>query len=178
MPRDYTVTSGKGNGNYKTGYSIRDKDGKRLGFYNTWQNMKGRCLNPNNPKYKNYGARGIKICDSWLDINNFAEWSLNNGWKPGLSLDRIDNNKDYNPENCEWVTVAANSRKKSTTKINIEQANEIRIRYKTEKISMKDLAKDYNISVSNVGFIINNFIHVSDGECTKKFNSLPSKQNP
>lgn len=69
--------------------------------------MKGRCYNKNNCNYKNYGARGIKVCDEWLGKNgykNFEKWSIENGYKKELSLDRINNNGNYNPNNCRWTT--------------------------------------------------------------------------
>lgn len=71
-----------------------------------------RCYNHNNKHYATYGGRGIIVCDEWLDsLVSFVEWAENNGWKKGLSLDRIDNDKDYNPENCQWITRSENSRK-------------------------------------------------------------------
>jgi hypothetical protein len=72
--------------------------------------MKQRCCNPKEPAYKHYGGRGIIICDEWLDdrlgIRNFIEWSEGNGYIPdkGLSIDRKDNDGNYEPGNCRWVT--------------------------------------------------------------------------
>lgn len=79
--------------------------GSRHPLYKKWVNMKSRCYNPNVHDYENYGGRGIKVCPEWLhDPNAFILWSLANGWKAGLEIDRIDNDKGYSPANCRYVT--------------------------------------------------------------------------
>lgn len=78
--------------------------------------MKNRCYDTSASDYKFYGAKGIKICDEWLyHPDEFISWSLQNGYKDGLSIDRIDSSKDYCPDNCRWIPMKLNSKHKSTT---------------------------------------------------------------
>ena len=86
-------------------------------LYHTWNSMIQRCTNPNHKAYKDYGARGITVCEEWLDVKNFIEW-CDQTYIEGMTLDRIDNNnnKGYNPDNCRWVSKseqAINRRMKS-----------------------------------------------------------------
>jgi hypothetical protein len=72
---------------------------------NIWGGMKARCYSDNHVNYKNYGGRGITICDEWLDsFPAFAVWAITNGYEESLSIDRIRNNGSYNPRNCKWST--------------------------------------------------------------------------
>ena len=89
-------------------------------FYGTWSKMLHRCTNPKNKDYKDYGARGITVCKEWLDIKNFVAWcDLTHPNIEGYTLDRINNDKEYSPENCTWsdkTTQNINQRmKKSNT---------------------------------------------------------------
>ena len=73
-------------------------------LYSIWSSMKNRCANSNDRAYHNYGARGIKVCTDWLDFVPFYNWCIDNGYEDGLSIDRIDNNKDYCPKNCRIIS--------------------------------------------------------------------------
>ena len=77
-----------------------------------WGSIGTRCNNPNCRCYSYYGGRGIKRCDEWSHFRAFYEWSIANGYKSDLQLDRIDNNGDYSPNNCRWVTREENGKNK------------------------------------------------------------------
>lgn len=84
-------------------------------LYAIYSGMKQRCYNSENSHYSNYGEKGICICNEWMcenGLQNFIEWSLNNGYNENLTIDRIDSNKGYSPDNCQWITQSANSSRK------------------------------------------------------------------
>ena len=96
--------------------------------------MKHRC---SNPKIKNYGGRGIKVCEEWQTFKPFEEWSLSNGYREGLSIDRIDNDGNYEPSNCRWAD--------KTTQEN-NRSNNVCLEYKGEKRTISEWARIYGLN--------------------------------
>ena len=91
---------------------------KNTRLYSIWCNMKKRTLNPKNKYYINYGGRGITICEEWLDVQNFYNWAMENAYSDELSLDRIDNDGNYEPNNCRWTTRIIQGRNRRIRKDN------------------------------------------------------------
>lgn len=105
-----------------------------------WAGMHTRCYNKNVNFYKNYGGRGIKMCDEWIGENgcrHFYEWAMKNGYADNLTIDRIDNNGNYEPSNCRWATVEEQSNNKR---------NSIKLLYKGKEVTIKELRYIFGVS--------------------------------
>ncbi len=101
--------------NYKHGYSSRDYK-ERL--YTIWCNMRARCNNPTSPAAEWYGDKGVRLCDDWNDYEKFRNWALANGYQDHLTIDRVNSNGNYEPNNCEWVTREENTNRRNLQNVN------------------------------------------------------------
>lgn len=117
-------------------------------LYNILKGMKQRCYYPKSINYHDYGGRGITVCDEWLGENgfqNFYDWAYSNGYSDELSIDRIDNNGNYCPENCRWATIEeqANNKRKN-----------VLYSYNGETLTLRRLAQKYNIRADTLQYRI------------------------
>ena len=104
----------------------------------TFSHMKSRCYNPADKRYADWGGRGISICSEWLqNPYSFVQWSLDNGYKPGLAIDRIDNNGNYCPNNCRWITLAENNQNRRSSKF---------YTYNGKTLNLEQWCKEYGVS--------------------------------
>lgn len=107
-----------------------------------YKNMKTRCYNKNYYQYKDWGGRGIIVCDEWRNnFQAFCDWAIENGYKEGLQIDRIDNNKGYSPDNCRWVDVKTQS--------NNRRSN-IYLTYNGKTQTMKQWAEELDINYMTI----------------------------
>lgn len=92
-------------------------------LYQIWQGMKSRCFNANNARYARYGGRGITVCDEWVkDFSTFYNWAIAHGYKEDLTIDRINNDGNYCPDNCRWANITQQCNNRSTN-VNITIGN-------------------------------------------------------
>lgn len=161
--------------NTKHGHS-----GDRL--YKVWSSMKRRCNNPQCPNYPNYGGRGIKVCEEWKDdFTSFYEWAIDNGYNYNAkfgdcTLDRINNDGNYEPSNCRWVDVItqANNRRPLAE----WKTREKKYVYKGKKYHLSELCERFNTSEPAIKYRMNKLGMTLEQalETPKKCNGRPRKQ--
>jgi hypothetical protein len=109
--------------------------GSRL--YRIYDAMKQRCYNENHNHYKNYGGRGIVVCDEWKSsFDAFQQWAMQNGYADNLTIDRINVDGNYEPQNCRWITMFEQQQNRTNTHI---------VEYKGEKFTISQLARKHNL---------------------------------
>ena len=127
------------NGRYESKYTAEE-----LVLYRVWGAMKHRCANPNDKRFKNYGGRGITVCEEWQnDYLAFYKWAVSNGYKKGLTIDRIDTDGNYCPENCRWATPAQQNRNYSRNHL---------VTYNGKTMCIADWATHFGINRATVLF--------------------------
>lgn len=110
-------------------------------LYNVWKAMRQRCLNPNDHAYHYYGGKGVSICDEWNNFKAFADWAYKNGYRDSAeryecTLDRIDTDGNYCPENCRWVSMKEQCRNKSSNRILTFNGKSMTLTEWAEQLSM------------------------------------------
>lgn len=141
-------------------------------LYRKWSGMITRTTNKKEDRYKNYGGRGISVCDEWK--NNFIafyDWAMENGYKKGLSIDRINNDGNYEPSNCQWLTMKENSIKDRTSEyVKKYKSKEICEIYIKEHVTLRFLAKKYGTYKSVISTILKeNNIEIKNRRMKKCF---------
>ncbi len=128
-------------------------------LYNIWHNMKQRCQNPNNNSYSKYGAKNIKVINEWNTFNTFKIWAEKNGYSDNLTIDRKRSWLNYEPDNCQWISLKENSRKDSTRqnygksphiKISPKPLQEIFKLFNENHLNSKEISKIYNVSDGHI----------------------------
>lgn len=117
--RSDSLTSGKTKscGCYNTTCRIKPESIKKHKLYRVYWAMKSRCYKKSDKHFNRYGGRGIHICNEWLNSYEcFYEWAMKNGYQEGLSIDRIDNDGNYEPSNCRWITIQEQQKNKTQRK--------------------------------------------------------------
>ena len=106
-----------------------------------WQDMNRRCRDPKRKGFKNYGGRGISVCDEWKIFENFRDWSLSNGYETNLSIERVDVNSGYHPSNCCWIAKSDQSKNRRDSLI---------VEFRGNRMCLADFAKNVNACYETV----------------------------
>lgn len=126
-------------------------------LYRAWTEMNRRCYNEKRDNYARYGGRGITVCEEWRnDFKTFYDWAINSGWAEGLWIDRRENDGNYEPSNCRWVTVGESNINRTCVKLTKEKADTIREMYASKNYSQKELANMYGVTKMVISLTVRN----------------------
>lgn len=131
------------------GSTIHGETGTRL--HNIWNGMRDRCIRETHPKYKYYGGKGISVCEEWQDFFTFKLWAEENGYNEKLTIERKENNGNYEPSNCRWATRKEQSNNQTHSlllRFSIEELKQIQIDYINTSLTKEDFCA--NIGISDV----------------------------
>lgn len=117
---------------YKQKYNFLNGKADKSTLYVIWNGMMQRCYNKKQKSYKHYGERGIQIFKSWQDFKIFYDWAMSNGYQEGLTIERIDVNSNYEPNNCKWIPMSEQAKNRTTN---------IRVLYKGQETILSEVAK-------------------------------------
>ena len=127
-------------------------------LYGRWNAIKQRCDNPSNPKYHLYGGKGISLHEDWRNFHSFKDWSLSNGYKRHLTIDRIDNNGNYEPSNCRWVNQKVQQNNRSNNRI---------INYKDKEYTLAQLSEISGVHPETILLRLSKGLSVEEALVTK-----------
>lgn len=163
----YTMKYGRSKSCPSCAYHKKTHGLSQKRIYSIFYGIKQRCYNPKSKAYKHYGGRGIKICSDWLNnFENFAKWSYENGYDDKLTIDRINYDESYCPENCRWVDMR--------TQANNRRNNHI-ITYKNKNYSVADFCRAFGLNEQTTRERINVYGITAPEELLKKPHNLSSK---
>ena len=140
-------------------------------LHRIWCTMRRRCYSPKMNEYENYGGRGIIVCDKWQGTNgfiNFYNWAITNGYSPNLTIDRIDNDGNYCPENCRWSTQKEQQNNKSSNRI---------VQYQNRFYTVSQLATKLDIPYATLLWRINNNWREEDLKMKPNLNNAKIRRN-
>ena len=129
---------------YLRTYTFRGKS-RWIRLYNIWRAMRKRCTNESCIDFDGYGARGIAVCPEWDDFLVFREWALAAGYRKGLTIERVDNDGGYSPENCRWATPAEQRENQRT------RTDAIMVEWRGQEVPLSDLAREFGMRAGLVG---------------------------
>lgn len=136
-------------------------------LFRIWDKMIERCEKPNSKHYKGYGSRGISVCKEWHEFITFYDWAMANGYSDKLSIDRINNDGNYEPSNCRWAT-------------NIQQSNNKRNNHyyiiNGEKLTAPQIARKYNLNVATIKTRLNRGLTIDEAILPLKVIHKPHKK--